>query len=162
MFTPVTKAAKRAIGLASTTQTNIIAHPGIVELITLMQNQIQHHFTELVIRLNDGTLAQLTSEIRLRQLQLASRSVMPIWYLRDEIRSALNTKNNLNGSIIQRMSNMGFAFDGNHNIANEWDIPGCGPDLLNVIFDLQTSLSAIDFQKTLRSLWSGKIGRAHV
>src|SRR2546429_4077461 len=83
---------------------------------------------------------------------------MPIWYLRDEIRSALNTKNNLNGSIIQRMSNMGFTFDGNHNIANEWDIPGCDPDLLNVIFDLQTSLSAIDFQKTLRSLWSGKQG----
>ena len=40
VYSPVTKAAKRAMDLASTTQTNIIAHPGIGGFITLMQNQI--------------------------------------------------------------------------------------------------------------------------
>src|SRR4051812_41254642 len=69
VYTPITKAAKRAMGLASSTQTNIIAHSGIGGFTTLMQNQISHHFTELTLRLNDSTCAQDTTKIRLRQLQ---------------------------------------------------------------------------------------------
>src|SRR2546429_7858535 len=137
------------MGLASTTQTNIIAHLGIVGLITLMQNQIQHHFTELVICMNDGTLAQLTTEIRLRQLQVTSRSVLPIWHLRKEVRTAFNTNNNLNGAIVQRMADLGFSFEGTYNTSGEWNIPDYGPDILNVIFDLQNSISPLEFQKIL-------------
>ena len=103
---------------------NTIAHLNIVGFVILMQNQNQHYFTEIVIRLNELSLAQETIAIRLRQLQLAFKSILPIWYLRKDICRELKTHSNFNGSVIQWMTMLGFAFD-RSNCMDNWIIPGC-------------------------------------
>jgi len=63
LYSPVTKIAKQLSGIPGSAKINILAHPGMIEFITLEMNQLTHHFTEFVIRINENDLASQTTMI---------------------------------------------------------------------------------------------------
>ena len=132
LFTPMTKTAKQAMGIASSSHTNIITHTGITGLITLRQNQIVHHFTEFTVRVNENTIATTSSLIRLRQFQLQNKITTPIWNLPYDDFKSLSTCGNLSASILGLMKTMDFELQPTSD-AVEWSIPGCGMDMISFI-----------------------------
>src|SRR5204863_6472871 len=111
---------------------HILAHPGMIGFITLKMNQLTHHFTEFVIRINENDLASQTTMIRLRQFQLRYRITSPIWSLDYQTLSRLNSHNNLSATILSRMSALDvfvqFCRD-----TNEWSIPGHSPEITSFL-----------------------------
>src|SRR5205823_7851990 len=70
LYTSMTKVTKQLLQLPGTAKNNILTHPGILDFITLEQNQLIHHFTEFIICINENSLATTTILIRLRNFQL--------------------------------------------------------------------------------------------
>src|SRR2546429_8560500 len=96
LYSPVTKVLKQLIQLPSTAKVNILTHPGIVGIIMLEQNQLTHHFTEFVIRINEDTVAGRLSLLRLRQFQLKYKLTQEIWIQDYNTFSKLSYTDNLN------------------------------------------------------------------
>src|ERR1043165_7047585 len=132
LFSPMTKTAKKAMNIASSAHTNIITHTGITGLITLRQNQLIHHFTEFMVRINEQSAATTSSLIRLRKFQLDNRIVTPIWNLPHDSFESLSTKGNLTASILKCMKHMDFDIIPTFS-SDDWSINGFGMDLVSYI-----------------------------
>jgi len=147
LYTPLTKVSKQLLQLPGNAKNNILTHPGILGFITLEQNQLIHHFTEFVIRINENSLATTTMLIRLRNFQLKHGITNPIWTLNHSQLSILSVHNNLSASILKRMRQLDFAFEFNGDI-HSWSIPGSSQDLFHLFLPLDNS------KKLFRSFWT--------
>jgi exonuclease III/ribonuclease HI len=72
---PIWMLIKNKLELASTTANSICSHNGFLGLRSIWQNQLTHHFTELIIRLNRQEDIGKTTRLRLREGQLQSKSL---------------------------------------------------------------------------------------
>ena len=116
------------MSLPSTAQTNIITHPGIFNITTLWQNQMEHHTTEFLIRLNDQSWASSTTEIRLRRAQLHLKMTSCILTAPTAHFVHFPPMHNLSFHILRHIKYYLFDFD-NTLTTRDWEIVGFGTSI---------------------------------
>ena len=98
---PILKLIKNKADMPYTAPNAAFAHKNIAEVTMLWQNQLIHHFTEVLARLNNNEEVGKATWMRIKQAQLNIRSRQGITELDPEDLDQYNFKNNLNAKIIQ-------------------------------------------------------------
>ena len=136
LYRPIVKTLKNKAHLPSNTQNNILTHPGTFNLRTLWDNQLAAQITELIITLNSPSPAQCTTEIRLKQAQLALNITMTIIEAEPRLIVLNKIMNNHAYGVLRKAKDYMFSIQTPHN-TDDWKIQGTGPDIRSWLSNLQ-------------------------
>src|SRR5262249_48298190 len=84
LFSPILKLVKSKLGLASSFPTASLFHDGILGIISPWKALCIKQTTDLLILLNEQSIASSTTQIRLRGAQLKARLTTPIFDIKRE------------------------------------------------------------------------------
>ena len=118
---PMLHLAKWKMSIPSTAANAIPKHPEIVNFKSLWNRHIEHHFTELLVRLNTNGPLEKSIVIRLKQGQLKAGSISCIMTNQQLLERKTLKIRNLGIHILQQAKFFGFTIKEN-NFTRSWKI----------------------------------------
>ena len=112
----------------------MITHPGLLNLIPLWKNQMDHHFTELSVRLNSSGWDNISTLIRLREAQNIIAVPNCLIFEPPNLFELLNITNNLSFNILKSMKLYLLDFT-NSDLLLNWNMDGHGPSIALTLLD---------------------------
>ena len=96
--------------LASNTPNRVLNHKNITGVQPLWKSLIAHHISNLRFRINDTSLLEYLTHLRIKQAQLQNKSTKSIFGLSKKYTSSLIDTNNFNIKVIKEARKIGFKF----------------------------------------------------
>jgi len=129
---PILKIIKNKAGMPSTTLNAITMHKKIVGLQSIWQRQVAHHFTELLVHLNNEQEVGIATWLWLKKAQIDLRSYRYVLELEESNLNDLKLQNNLNIQVLKEAKKLDISFR-SEEIEKYFNLADKGTEIVNIL-----------------------------
>ena len=129
---PILKLIKNKARMPSTTPNALVMHKKIVGLQSIWQRQVAHHFTELLVRLNNEQEIGIATWLRLKKAQIDLRSYKCVLEIEENTLNNLKFQNNLNIQVLKEAKKLDISFR-SEEIEKNLKLANKGTEIVNIL-----------------------------